>query len=348
MTKKEKTTTEKCDEKDKALEIGIESLEKEYGKGIIISGNTKFNPIKRIPSGSVELDRALNGGYPRGRIVEIMGPESSGKTTLALHAIAEAQKMGLKCAFVDTEHALDPIYADALGIDVEELLISQPENGEQALNVVDTLVRTRAVGLIVVDSVAALVPQAELEKNIGDSSVGRQAALMSQAMRMLAGPVSRAESTVIFTNQIRMKIGVMFGSPETTSGGNALKFYASQRLDVRRIEVLKEGTGEDADKIGVRTRVKVIKNKVGPPYKEVQFNILFGKGIDKASELLDLAVDANIIEKSGAWFIYKEEKIQGASNIIVWLNNHPEVISELKSKLLEPKLDDSKTLLSVQ
>jgi recombination protein RecA len=239
-------------------------------------------------------------------------------------------------------------YADALGIDVEELLRAQPDSGEQALNIVDTLVRTGAVGLIVVDSVAALVPQAELEKNIGDSSMGRQAALMSQAMRMLAGPISKAESTVIFTNQIRMKIGVMFGNPETTSGGNALKFYASQRLDVRRIDIIKEGTGNDADKIGVRTRVKVIKNKVGPPYKEVQFNILFGKGIDKISELLDLAVSVDLIQKSGAWYYYKEEQIQGAANATAWLSSHPEKVEEIRTKLMEPKADVSDTpVLSV-
>lgn len=343
MSKKDKA--EVCDsDKDKSIELAIAALEKQYGQGVIMTGGKNLNCIKRIDSGSVQLNIALGGGYAQGRIVEIYGPESSGKTTLALHFLAEAQKKGMKCAFIDVEHALDPVYAESVGVNMDELLTAQPDSGEEALNIVEMLVKTGAVGAIVVDSVAALVPRVELEKDIGDPSVGRQAALMSQAMRMLAGPASKAGTTILFTNQIRMKIGVMFGNPETTSGGNALKFFASQRLDVRRVEVLSQGE----EKVGVRTRVKVVKNKVGAPYKEVQFNILFGHGIDKDAELLDLAVEAGLIKKSGAWYSIGEEKIgQGTNNSIDYLRSHPDVAEDLRNKLLGGSNDLSEAMLPV-
>jgi len=308
---------QKPSDTDKALEVAVASIEKEFGKGSILSGSSHFPDIERISSGSIRLDAALGGGYALGRFLEIYGPESSGKTTLALHAIAGCQSKGYKAAFIDAEHALDIKYAAALGVDVEHLLISQPDCGEQALNIVEHLVRSGVVRLQVVDSIAALVPRAELEGDMGDSHMGLQARMMSQAMRKLCAICERANTSVLFINQIRMKIGVMFGNPETTTGGNALKFYASQRLDIRRIGILKDGSGDEAEKIGISTRVKVVKNKVGPPFKECEFNIIFGEGIDWAAELLDIAVEKNIVEKSGAWYSYQGERIgQGAANAV--------------------------------
>lgn len=334
MSKKEKQ--EVSDDKDKSLALAIAALEKQYGTGVVVSGDTDWNPIARIPSGSIELDRALGGGYAQGRIIELLGMESAGKTTAALHAIAEAQNIGMKCAFIDVEHALDIHYAAAIGVDTVKLLIAQPSSGEEALNIVEMLVKSNAVGLIVIDSVAALVPRAELEKDIGDSSVGRQALLMSQAMRMLAGPASKCNTTLLFLNQYRQKI-VLFGDPNIPAGGASLKYYASQRLDMRRVETieLKE------EKIGIRTKVKVLKNKVGAPYKEVQFNILFGQGIDKFDELLNLCLEAGIIEKGGAWFSYGTVKIgQGTSNAAEFLRANPDVVEELRGKLLGKSNED--------
>lgn len=320
---------------DKALDLAVSALEKEFGVGTVITGGSKFPPIDRISSGSIQLDIALNGGYPRGRMVEIFGSESSGKTTLTLHAIAEAQKRQLKCAFIDTEHALDVAYAEALNVNVNELLISQPDSGEQALEIAEKLTRSGSLGLIVVDSVAALTPRAELEGEMGGSHMGLQARLMSQAMRKLTGIVYTTQTLVIWTNQLRMKIGLVFGNPETTCSGNALKFYASQRLDIRRVGTLSEGTGDDAEKTGSRTQVKVVKNKVGAPFKTVQFNIMYGLGIDGALDLLEAAVDKNLVEKSGAWYIYKGEKIQGTANMADYLREKPEEMSELRKIILE-------------
>jgi len=331
--KEEKETAESGG--DKALELAVSALEKEFGVGTIITGSSSFPLIDRIPSGSIQLDVALNGGYPRGRMVEIMGPESSGKTTLALHAIAEAQKQKLTCAFIDTEHSLDIEYAAALGIKKEELLVAQPDCGEQALEIVEKLTRSGSLGLIVVDSVAALTPRAELEGEMGASHMGLHARLMSQAMRKLTAIIYTTKTLVIFTNQIRMKIGVMFGSPETTTGGNALKFYASQRLDIRRVATLAESTVKDAAKTGSRTQVKVIKNKVGAPFKMVQFNIMYGKGIDGPLDLLELAVERELVEKSGAWYIYKGEKVQGTTNMANYLRERPEEMNELRKIILE-------------
>ena len=320
-------------EKQKALDSALAQIERQFGKGSIMKLGGE-NPIQEIDStstGSLGLDIALGiGGLPKGRIIEVYGPESSGKTTLTLHCVAEEQKKGGVCAFVDAEHALDPLYAKKLGVDLDELLISQPDTGEQALEITDTLVRSGAVSMVVVDSVAALTPKSELEGDMGDSSVGVQARLMSQAMRKLTGSISRSNCMVIFINQIRMKIGVMFGSPETTSGGNALKFYASVRLDIRRIGAIK-----DRDEVvGNATRVKVVKNKVAPPFKQVEFDIMYGEGISKMGELLDLGVKAGVVEKSGAWYSYGDERIgQGRENAKIYLKDNSEIAYEIEDKI---------------
>ena len=319
-------------EKGKALESALSQIERAYGKGAIMKlGAGSVEQIESISTGSLGLDIALGiGGLPRGRIIEIYGPESSGKTTLTLHAIAEAQKEGGICAFIDAEHALDPVYAKKLGVNVENLLISQPDAGEQALEITDTLVRSGAVDLIVIDSVAALVPRAELEGEMGDHHVGLQARLMSQALRKLTSTMSKSNTTIIFINQIRMKIGVMFGSPETTTGGNALKFYSSVRLDIRRIGQIKERD----EVVGNQTRVKVVKNKVAPPFKVVEFDIMYGRGISYNGELVDLGVKAEIIEKAGSWYSYKEERIgQGRENVKQYLEDNPETATSLASAI---------------
>jgi len=318
-------------DKSKALSAALSQIERQFGKGSVmkLGKNDKAMDIEAISSGSLGLDIALGiGGLPRGRVVEIYGPESSGKTTLALHTIAEAQKKGGICAFVDAEHALDPIYARKLGVNVDELLISQPDAGEQALEIADTLVRSGAVDVLVVDSVAALVPRAELEGEMGDVQPGSQARLMSQALRKLTASISRSRTMVIFINQIRMKIGVMYGSPETTSGGNALKFYASVRLDIRRIGAIKERD----EVIGNQTRVKVVKNKLAPPFKQVEFDIMYGEGVSKTGELVDLGVKANVVEKSGAWFSYDSQRIgQGRENAKQFLKENPDVAAKIEA-----------------
>ena len=315
-------------DRNKALEAALSQIDKQFGKGSAMKfGQRPVIDVEVIPSGSLALDVALGvGGYPRGRIVEIYGPESSGKTTLTLHAIAEAQKAGLSCAFIDAEHAFDPVYAKNLGINLEDMIISQPDNGEAALEIADTLVRSGAIDLIIVDSVAALVPQVELEGGMGDNQMGLQARLMSKALRKLTSTVSKTNATVIFINQIRMKIGVMFGNPETTTGGNALKFYASIRLDIRKGSVIK-----DQDEIlGNETKVKVVKNKVAPPFKTAEFEIIYGEGVSKYGELIDLAVKADIIEKSGSWYAYGGSKIgQGKENVKKFLNENPKISEEI-------------------
>ena len=320
-------------DKEKALESALSQIERSFGKGSImkLGQNNAVLDVEAVSTGSISLDIALGiGGLPKGRIIEIYGPESSGKTTLALHVIAEEQKNGGVCAFVDAEHALDPSYASKLGVKLDDLLISQPDAGEQALEITETLVRSGAVSVVVVDSVAALTPRSELEGDMGDSQVGAQARLMSQAMRKLTGSISRSNCMVIFINQIRMKIGVMFGSPETTTGGNALKFYSSVRLDIRRIGALK-----DRDEvIGNATRVKVVKNKVAPPFKQVEFDIMYGEGISKMGELIDLGVKYNIVEKSGSWFSYGDTRIgQGRENAKIFLNENEKIADEIKSKI---------------
>jgi recombination protein RecA len=319
-------------DRTKALEAALSQIDKQFGKGSAMKFGAKpITDIEVIPSGSLALDIALGvGGYPRGRIVEIYGPESSGKTTLTLHAIAEAQKAGLSCAFVDAEHAFDPAYAKNLGINLDEMIISQPDNGEAALEIADTLIRSGAVDLIIVDSVAALVPQVELEGGMGDNQMGLQARLMSKALRKLTSTVSKSNATVIFINQIRMKIGVMFGSPETTAGGNALKFYSSIRLDIRRGTAIK-----DQDEVlGNETRVKVVKNKVAPPFRTAEFEIIYGEGISRMGELLDLSVKHDIVEKSGSWFAYGGAKIgQGKENVKNYLKANPDVAEEIEDKL---------------
>ena len=317
--------------KSKALGLALDQIEKQFGKGSIMKlGEATHTQVECIPTGSVSLDLALGGGLPKGRIIEIYGPESSGKTTLALHAIAEIQKEGGTAAFVDAEHALDPSYAKKLGVKVENLLVSQPDNGEQALEITETLVRSNAVDLIVVDSVAALVPRAEIEGDMGDSHMGLQARLMSQALRKLTGVINRSKATVIFINQIRMKIGVMFGNPETTTGGNALKFYASVRMDIRRIGQIKEGENI----IGNRTRVKVVKNKIAPPFRVAEFDIMYNQGISRSGDVLDMAVENGIIEKSGAWFAYKDAKIaQGRESAKKYLEENPKILDEVAKQV---------------
>jgi recombination protein RecA len=317
-------------DREKALEAAISQIERGFGKGSImrLGANEKIVEVEAISTGSLGLDIALGiGGLPRGRVVEIYGPESSGKTTLALHVVAEAQKRGGICGFIDAEHALDTVYARKLGVDLEQLLISQPDTGEQALEITDTLVRSGAIDVLVIDSVAALTPKAELEGEMGDQLPGSQARLMSQALRKLTGSISKSRCMVIFINQIRMKIGVMFGSPETTSGGNALKFYASVRLDIRRIGAIKERE----EVVGNQTRVKVVKNKVAPPFKQVEFDIMYGEGISKTGELVDLGVKAGIVEKSGAWFSFDSERIgQGRENAKTYLKEHPETAQKIE------------------
>jgi recombination protein RecA len=316
--------------KEKALDLAVEQIHREHGEGSIMRLSDDPNQkVEAIPTGSLALDNALGvGGVPRGRIIEIYGPESSGKTTLATHIVAEAQKMGGACAFIDAEHAFDPTYAGQLGVDTDELLISQPDTGEQALNIADTLVRSGALDVIAIDSVSALVPQAELEGDMGDTHVGLQARLMSQALRKLAGTINRTKTVLIFINQIRMKIGVMFGNPETTSGGRALKFYSSVRMDIRRIGAVKDGQ----DVVGNRTRVKVKKNKVAPPFREAEFDLIYGEGISSMGEIIDLGTEYDILEKRGSWYSYADETIaQGRENTKEWLDEHPEQLEEIKA-----------------
>jgi len=322
-------------ERRQALELAISQIERQFGKGSVmrLGANGPLEEIAVVPTGSILLDVALGiGGLPRGRVTEIYGPESSGKTTLALHVVAEAQRLGGIAAFIDAEHALDPIYAKRLGVNTDELLISQPDTGEQALEITETLVRSNAVEVIVIDSVAALVPRAELDGDMGDSLPGLQARLMSQALRKLTAAISRSGTVVIFINQIREKIGVMFGNPETTSGGRALKFYASIRLDIRRQDAIKQGT----ESLGVRTKVKVVKNKLAPPFREAEFDVLYGEGISKSGSVLDAGVDQGLIEKSGTWYTYKNERIgQGRENAKKWLQENPATLTDLESKLRE-------------
>lgn len=322
------------DNKQKALDAALSQIERQFGKGSIMKlGDNKALDIEAISTGSLGIDIALGiGGLPTGRIVEVYGPESSGKTTLTLQVIAEAQKQGKTCAFVDAEHALDPVYAQKLGVNIDDLLVSQPDTGEQALEICDMLVRSSAVDVVIVDSVAALTPKAEIEGDMGDSHMGLQARLMSQALRKLTGNIKRSNTLCIFINQIRMKIGVMFGNPETTTGGNALKFYASVRIDIRRIGSVKEGD----EVVGNETRVKVVKNKVAPPFKQAEFIIMYGEGISKQGELIDLGVKHKIVEKSGAWYSYNGNKVgQGKSNSIKFLKENPEIADEIEGKLRE-------------
>ncbi|MBQ5591332.1 MAG: recombinase RecA [Clostridia bacterium] len=322
-------------DKQKALETAIAQLEKQYGKGTVMRlGQNAGMTVEAISTGSLSLDVATGiGGLPKGRIVEIYGPESSGKTTLALHAVAEAQKAGGEAAFIDAEHALDPVYAANLGVDVDSLLVAQPDNGEQALEIAEALVRSGAIDIVVVDSVAALVPRSEIEGEMGDSHVGQHARLMSQALRKLAGAINKSNTIIIFINQLREKIGVMYGNPETTTGGRALKFYASMRMDVRRTESIK-GAGNEF--IGSRTRVKIVKNKVSPPFKEAEFDIMYGEGISKVGEILDIAVSLDIVNKSGAWFSYGETRLgQGRDNVKELIKNDPELMAELEQKIRE-------------
>ena len=341
-------------EKKKALEIALGQIEKQFGKGSVMKlGEYQDMNIEAIPTGALSLDIALGiGGIPRGRIVEVYGPESSGKTTLALHAIAEAQKLGGEAAFIDAEHALDPVYAKHLGVDIDNLIVSQPDTGEQALEIAEALTRSGAIDVIVVDSVAALVPKAEIDGDMGDAHVGLQARLMSQALRKLAGVINKSKTVIIFINQLREKVGIMFGNPETTPGGRALKFYASVRLDIRKIENIKQ----DGEVIGNRARVKVIKNKVAPPFREAEFDIIYGKGISKEGNILDLAVNLNIIEKAGAWFSYNGEKIgQGRENAKQYLMDNPKIMNEIEGKIrdnfttaFEKSLGDSEEVLEAE
>jgi len=342
----ERKTPGNAEEKGKALEAAKLQIEKQFGKGSLMKLGDRDHSLEIdcVPSGSIMLDAALGvGGYPKGRIIEIYGPESSGKTTLALHAIAEAQKAGGIAAFIDAEHALDPTYARNLGVNTDELWVSQPDTGEQALEIAESLVRSGAVDIIVVDSVAALTPQAEIEGDMGDSHMGLQARLMSQALRKLTGIISKSGASLVFINQIRMKIGVMFGNPETTTGGNALKFYASVRLEVRRIETISKGTD---DAIGNKVRVKVVKNKVAPPFRKVEMDIMFGKGISASGSLLDAALAQDLVQKSGSWYSYGEERIgQGRDNAKLFLENNPEVYKELEARaraILFPKPEEGK------
>ena len=327
-------------DKKKALQTALSQIDKSFGKGTVMRlGDRPEMNVEAIPTGSLALDAALGiGGVPKGRIIEIYGPESSGKTTLALHILAEAQKRGGEVAFVDAEHALDPVYAAALGVDTDNLLVSQPDTGEQALEITDALVRSGAVDAVVVDSVAALVPKQEIEGEMGDTFVGLQARLMSQALRKLAGTIAKTNCVVIFINQLRMKIGVMYGNPETTTGGNALKFYSSVRLDVRRVEAIKEG----GNVVGNKTRVKVVKNKVAPPFREAIFEIMYGQGISKWGELVDLAVQMDIVQKSGSWFSMGDERIgQGAASVKEYLINNPEIAADVEAKVREKLMQQS-------
>jgi len=321
-------------EKEKALEIALSQIEKNFGKGAIMKlGDASRVPVSVIPTGCLDLDLALGvGGVPRGRVIEIFGPESSGKTTIALHVVAQAQRMGGTAAFIDAEHALDPVYAEHLGVQIDDLYVSQPDTGEQALDIAEALARSGAIDIIVIDSVAALVPKAELEGDMGDSHVGLQARLMSQALRKLTGCVAKTNTVVIFINQLREKVGVMFGNPETTTGGKALKFYASVRMDVRRIETLKNGN----EAVGSRTRVKIVKNKVAPPFRIAEFDMLYGEGISKEGCILDMAIDRRIIVKSGSWFSYGEMRMaQGRENARLFLKDNPEVCNEIEAKIKE-------------
>lgn len=323
-----------AEDKEKALAEAFKAIEKQFGKGSIMKlGEKVYTEMEVIPTGSISLDMALGvGGYPKGRIIEIYGPESSGKTTFALHAIAQAQKQGGVAAFIDAEHALDPKYAKALGVDVDNLIVSQPDTGEQALEIAEHLIRSGAIAIVVVDSVAALVPKVEIDGDMGDSHIGTQARLMSQAMRKLSGAISKSNTVAIFINQIREKVGVMFGSPETTSGGRALKFYATIRLDIRRVEQIKQGT----DIIGNLTRIKVVKNKVAPPFKVVDVDLIYGQGVSREAEILDLAVNYDIINKSGAWFSYNDEKLgQGRENVKEFMKQNPNFTQEIEDKIRE-------------
>ena len=321
-------------EKKKALEVAMSQIEKQFGKGSVMKlGEFKAMEIEAIPTGALSLDIALGiGGVPRGRIIEIFGPESSGKTTLALHIIAEAQKMGGEAAFIDAEHALDPVYAKKLGVDIDDLIVSQPDTGEQALEITESLIRSGALDVVVVDSVAALVPKAEIDGDMGDSHMGLQARLMSQALRKLAGAINKSKTVLIFINQLREKIGVMFGNPETTTGGRALKFYASVRMDIRRIENIKQ----DGEIKGNRVRVKVVKNKVAPPFREAEFDVIYGEGISKEGNILDMAVNLDIVDKAGSWFSYNGERIgQGRENVKKYLKENPDVLDEIEGKVRE-------------
>ncbi len=332
--KKSMETPSPASDKKKALDTAIAQIEKNFGKGAVMRlGDKPEMQVDAIPTGSLALDAALGiGGVPKGRIIEIYGPESSGKTTLALHIVASAQKMGGEAAFVDAEHALDPVYAAAIGVDIDNMLVSQPDTGEQALEITDALVRSGAVDVIVVDSVAALTPRAEIEGEMGDTFVGLQARLMSQALRKLAGNISKTNCVVIFINQLRMKIGVMYGNPETTTGGNALKFYASVRIDIRRVEAIKNGT----EIVGNRTRAKIVKNKVAPPFKEAIFDIMYGEGISKWGELVDLAVQLEIIQKSGSWFSMGDDRIgQGRDSVKAFLMSHPDIADKVEAQVRE-------------
>jgi recombination protein RecA len=334
-------------DRDKALELALAQIDKQFGKGSVMRlGDEGRAPVSVIPTGSIALDVALGvGGLPRGRVVEIYGPESSGKTTLALHAVANAQNAGGVAAFIDAEHALDPEYAKALGVDTDGLLVAQPDTGEQALEILDMLIRSNALDIIVIDSVAALVPRAEIEGDMGDSHVGLQARLMSQALRKITGALSHSGTTAIFINQLREKVGVMFGSPETTTGGKALKFYSSVRLDIRRIETLKDGT----DAVGNRTRVKVVKNKVAPPFKQAEFDMIYGIGISKEGSLIDVGVEQGFVRKSGAWYTYEGDQLgQGKENARKFLRENPDIAGEIEKKIKEklgigPKLDADET-----
>ena len=323
------------EDKLKALDAAIAQIEKQYGRGSVmkLGDNSAHMKVETTPTGSISLDLALGqGGLPKGRIIEIYGPESSGKTTVALHAVAEVQKLGGIAGFIDAEHALDPVYAKNIGVDIDNLYISQPDNGEQALEITETMVRSGAVDIIIVDSVAALVPKAEIDGDMGDSHVGLQARLMSQALRKLTAAISKSNCTVIFINQLREKVGIMFSNPETTTGGRALKFYSSVRLDVRRIEAIKQ----QGEVIGNRTRIKVVKNKIAPPFREAEFDIMFGKGISKSGDLLDVAADLDIVNKSGAWYAYNGDKIgQGRENAKLYLEQHPEIMDQIEALVRE-------------
>jgi recombination protein RecA len=342
---KEQSKKETNKEKLKALQLTIDKIDKDYGKGTIMRmGEKPTNDVPTIPSGSISLDVALGiGGYPRGRVIEIFGPESSGKTTLAIHAIAEAQKLGGIAAFIDAEHAFDRFYAEKLGVDIENLLISQPDNGEQALEITDSLIRSGAIDIIVIDSVAALTPKAEIEGDMGDSKLGLQARLMSQALRKLTANINKTNTCCIFINQLREKIGVMFGNPETTTGGNALKFYSSVRIDIRKSQQIKEG--EEA--LGNRTRVKIVKNKLAPPFKKADFDIMYGEGISKTGEIVDLGVELEIIKKSGSWFSYGDTKIgQGRDAVKSLLKDNPELMQELEQKIIKALQSTGKNVLT--